>query len=266
MAIQTWSMDAHFQHICSRTVTSGESTIAVTNRTDGATMVFKGSATLVIPTPMTIFWHAADAPSLTPRPPDIPSYSFAPSWVPGQTVVVYDKIQYDDSPRSNRLATGVFAVVIAVPIIIFLAILGCCICCFRIRRKREKRAIAKEQEESQALAVERTSTQENTPNHSTDGDPEAARQQGRGSEATAAAASSSATARQVSSDIQRPAAEDPAAGNTVVHPLSNISKPPYPGLPSEGFDGIEEPPPYAEAAPSYPISRGPAAGPPTSPT
>ncbi|OAQ98650.1 hypothetical protein LLEC1_06417 [Akanthomyces lecanii] len=140
------------------------------------------------------------------------------------TVVVYDKIRYDDSPRSNRLATGVFAAVIAVPIIIFLAILGCCICCFRIRRKREKREIAKEQEESQALAVERTSTQERTPNQSTDGGADVTPERTRGTDAaaTAAATASSTTARPSSSDAQRPAAAEttPAGENAIVHSLS----------------------------------------------
>lgn len=270
MAVSTWSIDSRYPHPCSRTVSSGETTVTVTGRSDGATTTFQGAGTLVIPTPLTVFWHKDDASRLTPQPPDIPYGSFAPSWLPGQTVVVHDTIQYDDSPRSNRLATGVFAAVIAVPIVIFLAILGCCICCFRIRRKREKREIAKEQEESQALAVERPShTQERTPQQSTDGGVDTTRDSLRGNEAAAAAAvaaGSAATARQASSDAQRPAAETPAGANAVTHSLSAISKPPYPGLPSQGFDGIEEPPPYVEAAPSYSASGRPAAGSPTSPT
>ncbi|KAJ4163517.1 hypothetical protein LMH87_005239 [Akanthomyces muscarius] len=268
MAVSTWSVDSNFAHACSRTVSSGDTTVEVTRTSDAATTTFQGTGTLVIPTPLTVFWHQEDASMLTPQPPDIPDGSFAPSWLPGQTVVVHDKIRYDDSPRSNRLATGVFAAVIAVPIVIFLAILGCCICCFRIRRKREKREIAKEQEESQALAVERTSTQERTLDQSTDGGAVATREPLRGSDTAAAAAAtgSSTTARQASSDAQRPAAETLVGGNPVVHSLSEISKPPYPGLPSQGFDGIEEPPPYVEAAPSYSASRRSAAGSPTSPT
>ncbi|KAM3506076.1 hypothetical protein MY10362_002575 [Beauveria mimosiformis] len=267
LSVLTWSTDTHIDHACSRTVTSGELSIIVTNQTDGSPTLFQGSATLMIPTPMTVSWQATDASTLTPRPPDIPVWSFAPSWVPGQSVTVYDKVRYDDSPRNNRLATGVFAAVIAVPIVLFLAILGCCICCFRIRRRREKREIAKEQEESQALATERTSTQERTPNHSTDGGADTADEEGPASETVAAvAASPSANARQVSADIQRPAAQDPAGGNTNVHPLSAISKPPYPGLPSQGFDGIEEPPPYVEAAPSYPRQSSSAVAAPISPT
>ncbi|KAM3550184.1 hypothetical protein MY1884_008377 [Beauveria asiatica] len=267
LSVLTWSTDTNIDHACSRTVTSGELSIVVTNQTDGSRTLFQGSATLMIPTPMTISWHATDASTLTPRPPDIPAYSFAPSWVPGQSVTVYDKVRYDDSPRNNRLATGVFAAVIAVPIVLFLAILGCCICCFRIRRRREKREIAKEQEESQALATERTSTQERTPNHSTDGGADTADEEGPASETVAAvAASPSATTPQVSADIQRTVAQGPAGGNTNVHPLSDISKPPYPGLPSQGFDGIEEPPPYVEAAPSYPLQSSSAAATPISPT
>ncbi|EJP70413.1 uncharacterized protein BBA_00043 [Beauveria bassiana ARSEF 2860] len=267
LSVLTWSTDTNIDHVCSRTVTSGELSIIVTNQPDGSPTLFQGSATLMIPTPMTVSWNAEDASTLTPQPPDIPVYSFAPSWVPGQSVTVYDKVRYDDSPRNNRLATGVFAAVIAVPIVLFLAILGCCICCFRIRRRREKREIAKEQEESQALATERTSTQERTPNHSTDGEADTAEEEGPASETVAAvAASPSVNARQVSADVQRPAAQDPAGGNTNVHPLSDISKPPYPGLPSQGFDGIEEPPPYVEAAPSYPLQSSSATAAPTSPT
>ncbi|KAM3512961.1 hypothetical protein MY11210_003361 [Beauveria gryllotalpidicola] len=267
LAASTWSTDTHLDHACSRTVTSGELSIMVTNQTDGSPTLFQGSATLIIPTPMTVSWHAADGSALTPRPPDIPVYSFVPSWVPGQSVTVYDKVRYDDSPRSNRLATGVFAAVIAVPIVVFLAILGCCICCFRIRRRREKREIAKEQEEEQVLATERTSTQERTPNHSTDGGADTAEEEGPASETVAAAAAiSTANARQVSADVQRPAVRDPAGGNTNVHPLSDMSKPLYPGLPSQGFDGIEEPPPYVESAPSHALQSRSAAAAPTSPT
>ncbi|EGX91968.1 hypothetical protein CCM_06128 [Cordyceps militaris CM01] len=260
--------DTHIPHPCYRTITSGELSLIVTHETNGVPTPFDGAATLVVPTPLTVFWHASDASTLTPRPPDLPENSFAPSWVPGQPVVFQNELQYDDSPRTTRLATGVFAAVIAVPIIIFLAILGCCICCFRYRRRREKREIAKEQEESQALAVERTSTQERTPNQSTDGEAEGV-EQGRRQEAAAVpvAAGSSVTAGQRSPpDAQPHAADELPAGNTIVHSLSGISKPPYPGLPTHGFDGIEEPPPYAEAAPSYPIHARPAATLPTPPT
>ncbi|TQV97086.1 hypothetical protein IF1G_04326 [Cordyceps javanica] len=262
MNVQTWSIDDRSSHTCSRTIKSGETSITVTNRTDGSPTIFLGSATLMIPSPMTIFWHREDASTLTPRPPDITPGSFAPSWVPGQTANLYDLIKYDDSPQSNRLATGVFAAVIAVPIVIFLAILGCCICCFRIRRRREKREIAKEQEESQALAVARTSTQERTPNRSTDAEIEAGRAQG--SEPVAVAGTASSTMAGQADTTTRGAAAEPTGESSTTHALSGISKPHYPGLPSQGFDSIEEPPPYAEAPPSYATRSGPIAPSPTS--
>lgn len=268
----TWSMPRDFPHPCRATLRSGETTVRVTDLTNSTVSNFDGAANLEIPTPLTIVWSPADLSTLNPRPPEVTDVDmFIPSWLPGQTAVMHQKQQYDDSPGTSRLATGVFAAVIAVPIVIFLAILGCCICCFRMRRKREKREIAKEQEESQALAVERTSTaQERSPNPSTDETRDAAREQAQGSGAAGvtAEAGSSATGRQVSAEMQRPlpAAQAVASGSNVAHPLSDITKPPYPGLPTHGFDGIEEPPPYVEAAPTYSAPRRSLAETPTSPT
>ncbi|KAJ6787492.1 hypothetical protein PWT90_08914 [Aphanocladium album] len=241
----------------------GVTTLTVTNITDTSIFTFHGDGTLQIEQPLTVTWQNSDVPTLTPQPPAVPNVeSWIPSWVPGEMAVVHGRVAFDDSPRTNRLATGVFAAVIAVPIVIFLSILGCCICCFRMRRKREKREIAKEQEESQAFAVARTSTQERTPNHSTDerDGPALETGQGTGTPAAAAEAGSSdaaAVARQTSTDAQRPAAaEEPVAGRSnATHALSDIAKPPYPGLPTHGFDGIDEPPPYAEAAPTYSAPR-----------
>lgn len=249
--------------MCSMLVNPGDTTITATD-TMGTTSVFTGPGTLRV-SATTVSWRKSDVPTMLPKLPIISEEMFIQTWVPGDPAIF--KSQFPEvGGGGSGLATGVFAVVIAVPILIFLAILGCCICCVRRRRRKEKREMAKETEESEPNADETAATTHDT--QDVEGRPSGARateETVRETQTTvtdtAAPLASASTAVEVHNTAthtatQRLAAPEqaPVAGSST-SPLSSITKPIYPGLPTHGFDGIEEPPPYVEAPPRYDTSR-----------
>lgn len=263
---------------CVRTVTSGEVTLSV-SQTGGPLahpttsmisdasygpremtyepVVFTGAAELSY-LPLTVTWSegALYTRSLTPSPPDIPYSSFIPTWVPGTNATVLPGGR-PAQPPSTRLATGILSASIAVPILVFLAILGCCVCCFRARRRKEKLAMAKERDDAEAAEADIASRQAAENGGTTANAPEeperGAGSVDRQSEAQSPGAAGEALQQTRSSSSQAPLVQEqsPVAGPSTSSQLPPMRKPVYPGLPSHEFDGIEEPPPYAEAPPGY---------------
>lgn len=245
---------------CSRQITAGQLsvTVAVANESSSAVTAFRGAATLLYP-PMAVSWISEAVETMSPEPPFIDQNSFVPTWVPGTPAQQFLKRAPQPlSSHGSGLATTVFVAVIAVPILMFILILGICICCFRSRRRKEKREIEKERVESEAAAAAAAAAAASTAavRTTTTIDTSAAqhnRQSRVEGEAEAGASAQGHSPMDPFDDsmaIQRPSAEH----HTPVHPLAGFVKPPYPGLPSHGFDGIDEPPPYMESA-SYDAAR-----------
>lgn len=221
---------------------------------------------------MVVSWDTTDFPTISPTPPYIDNGKFVPRWAPGEApVYAYDK---NPSQGNGGLAKAVFITVIVVPIVLFIAILGCCICCIRARRRKEKREMAKELEDSEAAAAPATdaSAAATTSNDASPADGQRAAgaatatenetptspQTSTRPESTAqptGEASMSAAVRTDSGSSPFIDQDQFGASGSGVSPYDHYLKPHYPGLPSNGFDGIEEPPPYQEAAPSGPSNR-----------
>lgn len=227
-----------------------------------------GGATLIYP-PWKITWASEDIATLSPAPPRIGANSFVPNWTPGTRPTQYNVNPYS----SGGIATAALASAIVVPIVLFFSAMAGAFFCIRSRRRKERLAIEKEEQEAleqatTAAAAAATVTTQQSDRVNTTRDSE------RQVEATVASSQpnvsslSPPTSSPVDSsgdgmatpgrplthhhhqNQQQPQSQHMAGpAEARSHPLSNFTKPLYPGLPSEGFDRIEEPPPY-EPSPS----------------
>lgn len=227
--------------------------------------------------PWQITWAEEDAATLSPAPPRIAPHSFVPTWTPGEKPTQYSFEPYG----GGGIATAALSTAIVVPIVLFFSALAGAFFCIRSRRRKERLVIEKEEREaseqattaaaSAAAVAAQQSDQVNTTRDSDQNDevtaassqtngpslsPPAPSLVGSSGEGVAVPGGPSTHHQDQQQPQPQPQPQHMArSAEAHSHSLSQVSKPLFPGLPSQGFDRIEEPPPY-EQSPSSNTTRG----------